>query len=66
VSAVEATIPMVQTKVSLIPQFEGGTGYYEEGYSFAPNLKIGVYKKVGLNEALVTIMQLEQSEEIQS
>ncbi len=31
------------------------------GYSFAPNLKIGVYKKTGLNESLVTI-KLEPAE----
>jgi hypothetical protein len=61
VEKTEAVIPMVQTKVSLIPENDGCTGYYEEGYSFAPNLKIGVYKKIGLNEALVTVMKLEQA-----
>ncbi len=61
VTAVEAVIPMVQTKVSLIPAAEGCTGYYEEGYSFAPNLKIGLYRKVGLNDALVSTFKLEQA-----
>ena len=63
VEKAEAVIPMVQTKVCLTPDNDDCTGYYEEGYSFAPNLKIGVYKKIGLNEALVTTMKLEQAEE---
>lgn len=64
VAAVEAVIPMVQTKVSLTPHNEGCTGYYEEGYSFAPNLKIGVHKKIGLNEALVSTFKIEKAEEV--
>jgi hypothetical protein len=60
-SSVEAVIPMVQTKVSLTPENEGCTGYYEEGYSFAPNLKIGVYKEIGLHEALVSTFKIEQA-----
>jgi len=59
----EAVIPMVQTKVSLIPENEGCTGYYEEGYSFAPNLKIGLYNQIGLNEELISTMRIEQAEE---
>jgi hypothetical protein len=63
-ASVEAVIPMVQTKVSLTPENDGCTGYYEEGYSFAPNLKIGVYKAIGLDEALVSTFKIEQSEEL--
>jgi hypothetical protein len=60
-AAVEAVIPMVQTKVSLTPADDDCTGYYEEGYSFAPNLKIGVYKEIGLDETLVSTFKIEQA-----
>ncbi len=56
-----AVIPHVQTKVSLITKQTGCTGYFEEGYSFAPNLKIGLYKTVKLNEELLTCLRVEQA-----
>jgi hypothetical protein len=62
VDYVEAVIPMVNTKVRLEPQSDGFRGYYEEGYSFAPNLKIGVSKVVGINEALVTSFIVQKAE----
>lgn len=58
---VEAVLPMVQTRVNLIPQGGACRGYYEEGYSFAPNLKIGVIKSIGLHEELVTCLKVEQA-----
>ncbi|HKJ90362.1 MAG TPA: hypothetical protein VJ960_04475 [Oceanipulchritudo sp.] len=62
VSAVEAALPMVQTRVSLTPLGEAVcSGYYEEGYSFAPNLKIGIHTNVGLNEELKTCLKVEQA-----
>ena len=36
-------------------------GYYEEGYSFAPNLKIGLCRELGLNEELVTAFTIERA-----
>jgi len=61
VKCVEAVIPHVQTKVSLIPTEENCRGYYEEGYSFAPNLKIGISKTVRLNEELMTCLKVEKA-----
>lgn len=61
VECAEAVIPQVQTKVSLTPSNEGCKGYYEEGYSFAPNFKIGVSKKIGLNQELVTCLKVERA-----
>lgn len=61
IKAVEAIIPMVQTKISMTPQNKSCSGYYEEGYSFAPNLKIGVCKHLGLGEELVTEFKIEQA-----
>ena len=60
VQCVTAVIPHVKTKVSLTPQDDGCRGYYEEGYSFAPNLKIGVSKKIELNQELVTCLKVEE------
>jgi len=61
VKCVEAIVPHVQTKISLIPLNEDCGGYYEEGYSFAPNLKIGITKKIKLNEELVTCLKVEKA-----
>ncbi len=58
---VEAIIPQIQTKISMIPLNENCKGYYEEGYSFAPNLKIGIIKKIGLQEELVTCLKVEKA-----
>ncbi|MBN1765373.1 MAG: hypothetical protein JW860_08965 [Sedimentisphaerales bacterium] len=61
VKCVEAIIPQVQTKVSLTPISDHCGGYYEEGYSFAPNLKIGITKTVEYNQELVTCLKVEQA-----
>jgi hypothetical protein len=61
IQSVEAIIPMVQTKMSMTPIGDGCRGYYEEGYSFAPNLKIGVCRELALGEELVTAFKIEQA-----
>lgn len=58
---VEAVVPAVQTRVSLIPTGGDCGGYYEEGYSFSPNLKIGITKSIGLNEELETCLKVEKA-----
>ena len=61
VAAVEAVIPMVQTRIRMTPKAGHCQGYYEEGYSFAPNLKIGLCRELGLNEELVTAFTIERA-----
>ncbi|MBN1780170.1 hypothetical protein JW948_03525 [bacterium] len=61
VSLVEAVIPYVQTRISMVPVSPSCGGYYEEGYSFAPNLKIGIFKEIGLNEELITCLRVEKA-----
>ncbi|MGE4488930.1 MAG: hypothetical protein AB7E95_05220 [Kiritimatiellales bacterium] len=61
IQSVEAVIPMVQTKISMTPVSAGCRGYYEEGYSFAPNLKIGVCRELGQGKELVTAFKIEQA-----
>ena len=56
-----AEIPQVQTRVSLAALVDGCTGYFEEGYSFAPNLKIGLVKSIALNEELSTCLKVERA-----
>lgn len=60
VERVDAVIPMVQTRLSLTPQHTGCAGRCEEGYSFAPNLKLALSKKLKLNEELSTCLKVEQ------
>ena len=60
IDSVEAVIPMVQTRIKITPESGNCRGYYEEGYSFAPNLKIGVSKEVGLGEELKTTFRIEK------
>ena len=55
IKSVEAIIPQVQTKISLIPVDANYAGYYEEGYSFAPNLKIGVSKIIAVNQEFTAL-----------
>ncbi|MEM1185343.1 MAG: hypothetical protein AAGI53_10120 [Planctomycetota bacterium] len=66
VELVSAVFPMVQTRVSLRPingDASVGTrrGYCEEGYSFAPNLKIGVTASLRAGEELVTCLKVERA-----
>lgn len=61
VKTVEATFPMIQTLIALTPQTEHCSGYIEEGYSFAPNLKIGVSKTLTLGKDLVTCLRVAQA-----
>jgi len=56
-----AEIPPVETRVSLVALDEGCTGYFEEGYSFAPNLKIGLFKSIALDEELRTCLKVERA-----
>jgi hypothetical protein len=60
-SAAAADIPQVRTKVSLLALCDGCTAYFEEGYSFAPNLKIGMLRSIKLGEELATCLKVEQA-----
>ncbi|MEM9064799.1 MAG: hypothetical protein AAGB51_04850 [Planctomycetota bacterium] len=66
VAIVDATFPMVQTTVSIRPVGDrdkrgSRRGYIEEGYSFAPNLKIGVTAVLRVGEELVTCLRVERA-----
>jgi len=61
VQCVEAVIPQVQTKISLIPAQKGCHGYFEEGYSFAPNLKIGVSHAVAMNQEFEICLKVDKA-----
>ncbi|MEJ2571612.1 MAG: hypothetical protein P8Y98_13850 [Anaerolineales bacterium] len=60
VKSVDAVIPQVQTRISLIPAKSGYHGYFEEGYSFAPNIKIGVSRAVSLNQGFETCLKVDK------
>lgn len=61
VQSVSAVIPMVQTAISMRPLRGVCGGYYEEGYSFSPNLKLGITAAVSSGESLVTEMEISQA-----
>ena len=60
IKCAEAIIPQVNTKVSLTPLIEGCGGYFEEGYSFAPNLKIGITRKIEFNQEFITCLKVKE------
>ena len=58
--AVSATIPAIQTKVSLTSSKEA-IGYVEEGYAFSPMFKLGYKKKISEREVYATWLNLEKA-----
>lgn len=61
IQSAHAIIPQVQTQLTLTAPGPGYTGYFEEGYSFAPNLKIGVFKTIQKGEEFKTCLKVEQA-----
>lgn len=61
VKSVDAIIPQVQTKISLIPTHKGYHGYFEEGYSFAPNIKLGVTRAVTIDQEFEVCLKVDKA-----
>jgi hypothetical protein len=57
---VEAIIPQVDTRVSLIPK-NGADGYIREGYAFSPMFTLGLTKELSENEEMITCLKLEKA-----
>ena len=58
--SVSATIPQINTKVSLVPSAEA-TGYVQEGYAFSPMFKLGYKKVVHDKEVFATWLNLRKA-----
>ena len=57
---VSATIPAIQTKVSMTSSAEA-EGYIEEGYAFSPMFKLGYKKQISDKEVYATWLNLEKA-----
>jgi hypothetical protein len=60
-ASAEAVVPHVQTKLSMFGEGTTVTGYFREGYAFAPNFTIGIEKTIGNQEELVTCLKVEKA-----
>lgn len=60
VREVAAVVPQVDSRLSLRPE-GAATGYYREGYMFAPNLTLGLKKTIGINEELKSCLKVAKA-----
>jgi hypothetical protein len=58
---VSATIPAIETKVSLTTDAEDAEGYVKEGYAFSPMFTLGYTKTVKDKEVVTTWLNLEKA-----
>ncbi|MCX7709883.1 MAG: hypothetical protein N2484_08520 [Clostridia bacterium] len=59
---VEAVVPQINTRVSLIPGSTGMEGYLREGYAFSPMFTLGLTKTISNSEELITCLKLEKAD----
>jgi len=57
---VTAIVPQVDSRLILQPE-GAATGYYREGYMFAPNLTLGLKKTIGINEELKSCLKVAKA-----
>ncbi|MCD8332579.1 MAG: hypothetical protein LUB60_00335, partial [Clostridiales bacterium] len=60
-SAVSATIPAIETKVSLTASDAAAEGYIREGYAFSPMFTLGYKKNIADKEVFATWLNLEKA-----
>jgi hypothetical protein len=58
---VEATVPQVDTRVSILPVKGEFSGYIREGYAFSPMFTLGLITEISNNEEVVTCLRLEKA-----
>ena len=59
--AVRAVVPAIDTRVSLLPDDRGTTGYVREGYAFSPMFTLGLRRKLGNREVFASWLKLEKA-----
>jgi hypothetical protein len=62
VTKVEAIVPHVDTRVSLLPVSGGVGGYFREGYAFSPMFTLGLTGELHANEEMTTCLRLEKAD----
>ena len=60
-TSASATIPAIETKVSLDTDVTDGTAYVKEGYAFSPMFTLGYRKKIHDKEVFATWLNLEKA-----
>ena len=60
-TSASATIPAIETKVSLDTDVTDGTAYVKEGYAFSPMFTLGYQKKIHDKEVFATWLNLEKA-----
>lgn len=59
---VEAVIPRINTRISVVPSIAGTEGYFREGYAFSPMFTLGLTKTISNGEELITCLKLEKAD----
>jgi hypothetical protein len=57
----EATIPQVDTRVTVLPVKGSFSAYIREGYAFSPMYTLGLTTEISNNEEVVTCLKLEKA-----
>jgi hypothetical protein len=58
---VEAIVPQVDTRVSVVPVSERLGGYFREGYAFSPMYTLGLTGELRANEEMITCLRVEKA-----
>jgi hypothetical protein len=61
-SKVEAVVPQIKTRVSMIPVTEKLRGYVREGYAFSPMFTLGLTGVLSNNQEIITCLKLEKAD----
>jgi hypothetical protein len=59
---VEAIVPPIHTRVSLLPRKGEFTGYIREGYAFSPMFTLGLTSDLSNNQEIITCLKLEKAD----
>lgn len=60
-SCAEASVPQVNTRMSMIPLSDDMGGYVREGYAFSPMYTLGLTKELKNGEEVITCLRLEKA-----
>lgn len=59
---VEALVPQIHTRVSLLPIKGELGGYFREGYAFSPMFTLGLTGNLSNNQEIITCLKLEKAD----
>lgn len=58
---VEAIVPQIDTRVSMMPEGNAFEGYFKEGYAFSPMFTLGLSRDLSNKEEMITCLKLEKA-----